>query len=69
MTITLHRGICQNCDMRGLLMPRVMVPDSESAAITGITQDDARTLMVCITCYETPAGVKSENVGWVKLED
>lgn len=53
-----RRGHCQNCGFVGLLIFRQMMnADLAMNADAELTKDG----YVCLTCYETPQGTKSEN--------
>lgn len=57
---------CQLCNMLGLLSPKsCIVRDASGQGYEEFT----KTLWVCPTCYDTPAGVISENVKHRRLPD
>jgi len=55
-------GVCEGCKMRGLLRERPVVPPANIVAALTYLDDPLATLMLCITCFETPAGCVSENL-------
>lgn len=58
-------GRCTVCAMRGILRGKMIMQVMD--AINGASREDVRA--VCVTCYDAPAGVKSDNMGHNRLED
>lgn len=53
------RGLCQTCNMAGLIRERD-VPWTGPRSLDG-TANDIQTAMQCVTCFETPLGVFTQN--------
>lgn len=53
-------GKCENCGFAGLTVKKAMVPVNDLTESTAY-HDQLPVLLVCMTCYHTPAGVESEN--------
>lgn len=58
---------CQNCHLWGVLQIKAMIRPQDLNTMTGEHTDAVPELWVCVTCFETPAGIESENIGHVKL--
>jgi hypothetical protein len=55
-------GICEGCKFRGLVRPKLLIGKDFIDPISGTARDDNPPgLMFCITCYETGAGLTSDN--------
>lgn len=60
---------CTNCLMMGFLRPKTMIrPGVEIDTMTG-DYGTTPTLNVCITCYDTPSGIVSDNASHKRLAD
>lgn len=66
-TIQCKCGSCDNCGMRGILFRKVIIKPNEVGEAP--TLEDLPVLDVCITCFETPTGVKSENLRHERLPE
>ena len=53
---------CENCTFKGVLRLKTMVRPQDLDSITGTVSNEAPTLWVCVTCFDTPIGCVSENV-------
>lgn len=64
-------GRCMNCRMRGTLVSKPMVrPADVSSLDPANCSEDPKaiaTILVCVTCFETPAGIRSENLEHQRL--
>lgn len=47
--------------MAGLIQPQVVIDPSTMDAIAGTTPDEVPMKNVCLGCFHTPTGYKSEN--------
>lgn len=52
---------CRRCNMLGELQPQAFVKAGDLNAVAGYTPDASPVLLVCLTCYHTPAGFPSLN--------
>jgi hypothetical protein len=60
--VSYHWGRCENCDLHGLLRKKYMVQLTDLADTVYDRDDPMAEFKVCITCFETPSGCKSENL-------
>lgn len=61
---------CQQCSMIGVLRPkRTEIPPTEYNPVAERGDGDLRSYVLCITCFETPIGVRSENQEHKRLPD
>jgi hypothetical protein len=58
-------GFCRSCGMAGLLQPKVVIDASDPRET--YDSGDVPRMLICITCFDTPTGLKSENVTHKRL--
>lgn len=56
---------CQNCGMKGIVEPKMTVETDNFDGTFG----PAIKKELCVTCFETPMGRKSDNVGHQRLAE
>lgn len=60
-------GICRVCQFRGVIRPKTVVTDTYVSSISEEDEDIYTNQLVCVTCFETPSGCRSENLGHERL--
>jgi hypothetical protein len=60
-------GICQNCMMRGMLTQKAMIRPIDVSSVDGDVDAPLPLMWACVTCLETPAGMRSGNLGHRRL--
>lgn len=65
----MRTGNCQQCGFAGVLKHKAVIPKASTIEIEKDLADPSKPLddlLVCVTCFETPAGCVSENVSYRK---
>lgn len=60
-----HTGPCQNCKMRGILYRKPFV--KTRMLVDEPVAENLPVMTLCISCFETPAGMVSENLRHERL--
>lgn len=66
-----RRGPCDNCKMRGILFRKAFVQPMTSFELPAESDLSAELpiLDLCITCFETPQGIVSDNLKHQRLPE
>lgn len=52
---------CDMCGMRGVCREKHAIRYDDTMSATATADEAIPKLMLCMTCFDTPAGVKSDN--------
>lgn len=60
-------GRCSICKLKGIVRPKTVITDTYVSSINEEDEEIYTGQLVCVTCFETPSGCRSENLGHERL--